>query len=104
MSKMSKSQSLKDINSDAIDKLDEKFDKYEFNQSSHSDKQTKSRLLKSTKSIVQILYYNIHSGRKLIFFYVMNSVQIYERCCSKELITSFNRSGLCISYQSMKQH
>ena len=32
MSKMSKSQSLKDINSDAIDKLDEKFDKYEFNQ------------------------------------------------------------------------
>ena len=104
MSKMSKSQSLKDINSDAIDKLDEKFDKYEFNQSSHSDKQTKSRLLKSTKSIVQILYYNIHSRRKLIFFYVMNSVQIYGKCCSKELITSFNTSGLCISYQSMKQH
>ena len=98
MSKMSKSQLLKDINSDEI------FDKYEFNQSSSSDKQRKSRLLKSTKFIVQILYYNIHSGRKLIFFYVMNSVQIFERCCSKELITSFNRSGLCISYQSMKQH
>ena len=29
----------------------------------------------------------------------MNSVQIFERCCSKELITSFNGSGLCISYQ-----
>ena len=34
----------------------------------------------------------------------MNSVRIYERCRSKKLITSFNRSGLCISYQSMKQH
>lgn len=104
MWKISKSQLLKDINSDEIDKLGETFDKYEFNQSSSSDKQRKSRLLKSTKCIVQILYYNIHSGRKLIFFYVMNSVQIYERCCSKELIASFNRSGLCISYQSMKQH
>ena len=34
----------------------------------------------------------------------MNSVEIYERCKSKELITSFNRSGLCISYTSMKNH
>ena len=34
----------------------------------------------------------------------MHSVQIYERCSSKELIISFNRSGFCISYQSMKQH
>ena len=34
----------------------------------------------------------------------MNAVEIYERCKSKELITSFNRSGLCISYKSMKRH
>ena len=71
MSKMSKSQLLKDINSDEIDKLDESFDKYEFNQSSSSDKQRKSRLLKSTKSIVQILYYNIHSGRKNLYFFML---------------------------------
>ena len=34
----------------------------------------------------------------------MNACEIYERCKSKELITSFNRSGLCVSYQSMKRH
>ena len=56
------------------------------------------------KSMVQILHYNIHVDRKFASFHVMNSVQIYERCRSKKLITSFNRSGLCISYQSMKQH
>ena len=103
---ISKTHLLKDINSDEIDKPDETFDKYGFNQSSSSDKQSKNRHLKSIKikSMVQILYYNIHSGRKLKAFHVMNSVQIYEACRSKELITSFNRSGLCISYQSMKQH
>ena len=34
----------------------------------------------------------------------MNAVQIYEKCKSKELMTSFNRSGMCISYASMKNH
>ena len=54
--------------------------------------------------MVQILYYNIHSGRKLTPFHVINSVQICKRCRSKELITLFNKSNLCISYQSIKQH
>lgn len=49
-------------------------------------------------------YDNIHSGRKLTPFHVVNSVQIYKRCHSKEFITSFNRRGLCISYQPVKQH
>ena len=56
------------------------------------------------KSLVQIWYYNTHSGRKLTPYHVINSVQIYEKYCSKELLASFHRSGLCISYQSMKQH
>ena len=34
----------------------------------------------------------------------MNSVRIYKRCRSKESMTSFKRSCLCISYQSLKQH
>ena len=34
----------------------------------------------------------------------MNAVEIYEKCKSRELITSFNKSGLCISYGSMKKH
>ena len=102
--KMTKSHLLKDINSDETDKPEKIFDEYEFSQSSSSDKQRKKRLLKSIKikSTVHILYYNIHSGRKLTFFHVMNSVQIYESCRRKELIISFNISGSCISYQSMK--
>ena len=101
---MSKTHLLKDINSDEVDKPDETFDEYEFNQSSSSDEQKNPRLLKSIKikSMLQILHYNIHSGRKLTPFHVMNSEQVHERCRSKELITSFNRSGLCISYQPTK--
>ena len=34
----------------------------------------------------------------------MNAVEKYERCKSREFITSFNRSGLCISYANMKKH
>ena len=34
----------------------------------------------------------------------MNACKIYEKCKSKELITSFNQGGLCISYNSMKRH
>ena len=34
----------------------------------------------------------------------MNACKIYGKCKSKELITSFNQSSLCISYHSMKRH
>ena len=73
---MSKSHLLKGINSDEIDKRDKRFDEYELSQSSSSDKQRKKILLKSIKikSIVHSLYYNIHSGRKLTPFHVMNSL------------------------------
>ena len=55
-------------------------------------------------SLFQILYYNLHNGRKTTPFHLMNSVEIYEKCKSRELITSFNKSGLCVSYASMKKH
>ena len=55
-------------------------------------------------SLFQIMFYNLHSGNKRTPLHVMNAVEIYERCKSRELITSFNRSGLCISYASMKKH
>ena len=78
---ISKTDLLKDINSDETDKPDETFGEYKFNQSSSSYKQIKNRLLKSIKikSMAQILYYNLHSERKRRPFHVMNSVQIYER-------------------------
>ena len=34
----------------------------------------------------------------------MNAVEIYQRCKSRECITSFNRRGLCMSYASIKKH
>ena len=38
------------------------------------------------------------------YLHVMNVVETYERCKSKKLITSFNRSGLCITYANMKKY
>ena len=55
-------------------------------------------------SLFQIMFYNLHNGSKRTPLHIMNSVEIYERCKSKELITSFNRSGLCISSTNMKNH
>ena len=50
------------------------------------------------------MLFNLHNGRKRTPLHLMNSVEIYEKCKSRELITSFNKSGLCISYASMKKH
>ena len=55
-------------------------------------------------SIFQILYYNIHRGKKNTPLHIMNAAEIYEKCKSRELITSFNRCGVCVSYNSMKRH
>ena len=68
--------------------------------------QEQDDILKSMKigSLFQVTFYNMHNGYKRTPLHIMNSVEIYERCKSKELITSFNRSGLCISYTSMKNH
>ena len=50
-------------------------------------------------SIFQILYYNIHRGKKNTPLHIMNAAEIYEKCKSRELITSFNRCGVCVSYK-----
>ena len=34
----------------------------------------------------------------------MNASAIYEKCENRELITSFNRSGLCVRYKEIKKH
>ena len=55
-------------------------------------------------SIFQVLFYNMHKGKKQTPLHIMTAAEIYEKCKSRELITSFNRSGLCISYNAMKRH
>ena len=55
-------------------------------------------------SLFHNTFYNLHNGNKWTTLHVMNAVEIYERCKSRKLITSFNRSGLCISYGNMKKY
>ena len=79
--------------------------KYYYNEDDEIDKTEtyENDVLKSMKigSLFQIMFYNLHNGNKRTPLDVMNVVEIYQQCKSRELITSFNRSGLCISYASM---
>ena len=77
-----------------------------FPEEEFNDKTNDFDIQKSMKSgsLFQILYYNLHNGRKTNAFHLMNSVEIYDKCKSRELITSFNKSGLCVSDASMKKH
>ena len=52
------------------------------------------------ESLFQIIFYNLRNDKKRTPLYVMNAVEIYVQCKSRELITLFNRSGLCSSYAS----
>ena len=56
------------------------------------------------KSLFQLIYYNIHNGKKKTPLHIMNSSAIYEKCKSRELLASFNRLGLCTSYKKTKLH
>ena len=43
------------------------------------------------RSIFQILYYNVNNDRRKTPLNLMNEIEIYEKCKSRELITSFNQ-------------
>ena len=55
-------------------------------------------------SLIQIMHYNINHGRKKTPLHIMNVSAIYEKCKSRELITAFNRAGLCVSYKEIQKH
>ena len=55
-------------------------------------------------SLIQIMHYNINHGRKKTPLHMMNVSAIYEKCKSRELITAFNRAGLCVSYKEIQKH
>ena len=56
------------------------------------------------KSLFQLIYYNIHNGKKKLPLHIMSSSAIYEKCKSREPLTFFNRLGLCTSYKEAKLH
>lgn len=52
-------------------------------------------------SIFQILYYHLHNGSKKTPLHVLTGHNVYDRCKSKELITSLNRIGVSTSYDDV---
>lgn len=52
-------------------------------------------------TLLQIIYYNIFHGQQKTPLHMMTAHSIYDKCKSKELITSFNRLGLSISYTDL---
>ena len=92
--KLMKSETSPEIDNDILDNPeDEDEDDTEISD---------SLLMTKAKSLFQILHYHVSGGRQKTPVHVMNAHAIYERCRSRELITSFNRQSTCISYISMK--
>ena len=59
---------------------------------------------RQVQGLTQTLYYILHRGRKRTPMHIMNSQAIYDACKSATLITSFNRYGLCSSYDELLRH
>ena len=49
------------------------------------------------------MYYNIHNGRRRTPLHLMAAHNIYDKFKSRELITSLNRIGVCISYNEIQR-
>ena len=50
------------------------------------------------------MFCNIHNGYQRTPLHIINAAEVYEKCKSRNLITSFNKSGLCVGYDTMKWH
>lgn len=60
--------------------------------------------VRQMQGLFQIMYYDLFRGRKKTPLHIMNSQAIYDSCKSASLITSFNRFGLCSSYDELMRH
>ena len=49
------------------------------------------------------MFYNIHNGYQRTPLHIMNAAEVYGKCKSLELATSFNKSGLYDCYKTMKR-
>ena len=73
-------------------------EKSEVNESVTEDRKTTK-----LKALYQIMYYNIHNGQCRMPLHVMVAHNIYDKCKSQELITSLNRTRVCISYNEIQR-
>ena len=70
-------------------------------ESEVNDNVAEDRKIAKLKALYQIMYYNVHNGRHRTPLHLMVAHNIYDRCKSRELITSLNRTGVCISYNEI---
>ena len=75
----------------------------QYHDEDEDEEKTESNVTAKLMSLIQIMYYKINHGKKKTPLHVMNSHAIYDTCKSRTLITSFNRLGLCESYNSVKR-
>ena len=47
-------------------------------------------------SLFQIMFYSIHNHYHRTPVFIMNAVEVYEKCKTLELVISFNESGICV--------
>ena len=50
------------------------------------------------------MFYNIHNVYQRTPLHILNAAEIYEKCKSRELKSSFNESGSCLAYNTMKRY
>ena len=66
-------------------------------ESEVNDSVAEDRKITKLKALYQIMYYNVHNGRRGTPLHLMAAHNIYDKCKSRELITSLNRIDVCIS-------
>ena len=67
------------------------------------DSVAEDRKITKLKALYEIMYYNVHNGRRRTPLHLMAAHNIYEKYKSRELITSFNGIGVCISYNEIQR-
>ena len=69
------------------------------------DTEIKNENIKFTKfiSLCQIIFYILHAKKKKTPLHMITAHDIYDKCKSKELITTFNHIGICVSYRQVQK-
>ena len=62
-----------------------------------------TRKVTKIKSLYQMMLYNVHNGRKKKLLHLMAAHNVYDKCKSRELITTLNRIGVCVSYNEVQR-
>ena len=63
---------------------------------------TKRKVMK-IKSLYQILYCNLHGGKEKTPLHLFTGHSVYKKCKSREVLTSFNKVGVTVSYNEVQR-